>query len=167
MNERKDVTLYTDGACIGNPGPGGYAAVLLYGKHRKELSGGYLRTTNNRMELLAVVMGLMALKMKCHVTVYSDSRYVVDAMNKGWARRWHSNGWKRNKSEKAVNPDIWAQLISFCDYHDVEFKWVRGHTGNSENERCDQLANEAAQQSDLPADQGYIHNEDSSGIRST
>jgi ribonuclease HI len=155
MNGRKHVTIYTDGACRGNPGPGGYGVVLLYGEHRKEISGGYRRTTNNRMELMAVIVGLKALKEQCRVTLYSDSEYVVKAMTEGWARRWRANGWMRNKKEKAVSPDLWEQLLTLSEYHDVEFRWVRGHAGDLENERCDQLAVEATQQSDLLIDEVY------------
>jgi ribonuclease HI len=151
----KPVTIYTDGACTGNPGPGGYGTVLLYGEHRRELSGGYRLTTNNRMEMMAVIVGLQALKHKCAVTVYSDSKYVVDAIMKGWAVRWRSKGWMRTKTEKAVNADLWQQLLRLCEQHQVEFRWVKGHSGNVENERCDRLAVAAAQQSNLPIDEGY------------
>lgn len=155
MNERKRVTIYTDGACIGNPGPGGYGTVMIYGDHRNEMSGGFRRTTNNRMELLAVIMGLKTLKLPCDVTVYSDSKYVVDSMNEGWAKRWQTNGWRRNKKEMAVNTDMWEQLLTLSEYHDVEFEWVKGHAGNLENERCDQLAVLAAQSNDLSIDTIY------------
>jgi ribonuclease HI len=151
----KQVTIYTDGACLGNPGPGGYGVVLLHGSRRKELSGGVRHTTNNRMELLAAIIGLGALKTSCAVTLYTDSRYLADAMTKGWARRWQKNGWQRNRHERALNPDLWAQLLTLCDRHQVQFKWLRGHAGHPENERCDQLAMQAAQQPGLPADQGY------------
>lgn len=155
------VTLYTDGACHGNPGPGGYAAVLIYedgargSRHRKELQGGFALTTNNRMEIMAAIAGLEALKEACHITLYSDSRYLVDAVSKGWAARWRKNGWWRNKTERAVNPDLWERLIRLCERHQVELRWVRGHAGNSENERCDQLAEQAANQRGLPHDPGY------------
>jgi ribonuclease HI len=128
---------------------------LRYGDHRKELSGGYRLTTNNRMELLAVVKALETLNQPCQVTLHSDSRYVVDAMAKGWAKKWRANGWQRNKREKAVNPDLWGTLLDLCEQHAVEFRWVRGHAGDVENERCDRLAVEAAHQPDLPADPGY------------
>lgn len=153
--ELKQIEIYTDGACTGNPGPGGYGVVLLYGQHRKELSGGYRLTTNNRMELMGAIVGLQSLKKKCAVTVYSDSKYVVEAIELGWAARWKANGWKRNKKEKAVNPDLWDQLLTLCSQHQVSFKWVKGHSGVPENERCDRLAVEAAAQSDLPIDEGY------------
>jgi ribonuclease HI len=151
----KNVVIYADGACIGNPGPGGYGVVLLYGEHRRELSGGFRRTTNNRMEILAVIVGLRALKQTCSVTVHSDSEYVVNSMSRGWARRWQENGWMRTKKERAVNPDLWDELLELCDKHEVKFVWVKGHAGNRENERCDQLAQRAAQRKDLPPDEGY------------
>ena len=149
------IDIYTDGACIGNPGPGGYGVVLLFGGRRKELSGGYRKTTNNRMEILAAIVGLEALKEKCQVTLYSDSQYLVNAVEKGWARRWWANGWKRGKNAKALNPDLWERLLGLCECHNVKFRWVRGHTGNPENERCDQLATGAARQPSLPVDKGY------------
>ena len=127
---------------------------MRYGDHRKELSGGYRLTTNNRMELLAVIKALETLNQPCQVTLHSDSRYVVDAMAKGWAQKWRANGWQRNKREKAVNPDLWGTLLDLCEKHEVEFRWVRGHAGDVENERCDRLAVEAAHQPDLPADPG-------------
>jgi len=154
-DEIKDVAIYTDGGCISNPGPGGYGVVLLYGKYRKELSGGNKLTTNNRMELMAVIEGLKALKEPCSVKMYSDSRYVVDGINLGWAKRWKENNWWRTKSEKAINPDLWEQLLQQCEKHDVEFIWVRGHAGNKENERCDELSYQAAAQSNLAEDEGY------------
>ena len=151
----KEVVIYTDGACQGNPGPGGYGVVLLHGRHRKELSGGYRRTTNNRMEIMAVIVGLSALKKRCKVTLYSDSRYVVDAINLGWARKWRTNGWRRGKQGKAKNPDLWKQVLDLLEKHDVTMKWVPGHAGNPENERCDRLAVAAAEQPDLPPDEAY------------
>ena len=152
----KKTQLYADGACQGNPGPGGYGTVLLFGEHRKELSGGYRKTTNNRMELTAVIKGLEALKEKCEIEVYSDSKYVVDALSKGWAARWRANGWRRNKKERALNPELWGRLLALCEAHEVTFHWVKGHSGNPENERCDQLASEAATQPDLPPDNPYV-----------
>ncbi|MCI5195322.1 MAG: ribonuclease HI [Candidatus Electrothrix sp. AW5] len=151
----KKVTIYTDGGCQGNPGPGGYGAVLLYGKHRKEISGGYKLTTNNRMELLACIAALEALKEQCEVTVYSDSKYVVDSLAKGWAKRWRANGWKRNKKDKAENLDLWERLLDLCEQHTIQFNWVKGHAGNKENERCDTLAGEAANQDNLLEDEKY------------
>lgn len=152
---RREVEIYTDGACLGNPGPGGYGVVLLYGDHRKELAAGYRLTTNNRMEMMGAIVGLQSLNAPCRVTLYTDSQYVVNAMMKGWARKWRANRWMRNKQEKAVNPDLWETLLQLCDQHDVTFKWVRGHAGNVENERCDQLAVQAAKQAELLIDAGY------------
>ena len=155
MAGMREVVLYTDGACTGNPGPGGYGAVLLSGGRRKEISGGYRLTTNNRMELMAVIAGLEALNGRRRVALYSDSKYVLDALSKGWATRWRANGWRRNKREPAVNPDLWERLLDLCEGHDVTFHWVKGHSGNPHNERCDRLATEAAAQPGLPADVGY------------
>jgi ribonuclease HI len=155
MTSRKRVTIYTDGACLGNPGPGGYGVVLLYGNHRKELSGGYRRTTNNRMELIAAIKGLAALKQPCDVQLFSDSEYVVNAIEKGWARRWRANGWYRQNKKLAENRDLWEKLLTLCDRHQVRFQWIKGHAGHAENERCDELAVEAAQQPNLPEDPGY------------
>ena len=149
------VLIYTDGAAIGNPGPGGYGVVLRYDGHRKELSGGYRLTTNNRMELMACIKALEALKFDCSVVLYSDSRYVVDGITKGWAERWRARGWRRNERDRAENVDLWARLLELCEKHDVEFRWVRGHTGNPDNERCDQLAAAAAGRRNLPPDRGY------------
>jgi ribonuclease HI len=159
MTEKlKKVTLYTDGGCLGNPGPGGYGVVLLYGGHRKELSGGFRLTTNNRMEMMAAIAGLRALKGHCAVTLHTDSQYLANAMTNGWAKRWQANGWKRNKTDKALNPDLWQQLLDLSDRHAVTFAWVRGHAGVEENERCDQLSRQAAGKPDLPADTGYEAN---------
>jgi ribonuclease HI len=151
----KQITLYTDGGCIKNPGPGGYGVVLLYGSHRKELSGGFRMTTNNRMEILAAIAGLEALKEPCHVTLHSDSQYLVNSIEKGWARRWQANGWMRSNKEEAINPDLWERLLKLCEIHKVRFEWVRGHAGYGENERCDQLATAAARGSHLAIDMGY------------
>ncbi|MCD6293137.1 MAG: ribonuclease HI [Deltaproteobacteria bacterium] len=153
----KKVTIYTDGGCIGNPGPGGYGVVLLYGKHRKELTDGFKETTNNRMELLACIKGLEALKERCLVTLYSDSKYVVDGISKGWARRWQKNNWIRDKKTKAkaINPDLWQRLLEQVDRHDIDMCWVKGHAGNRENEVCDQLANSAARSNSSQIDIGY------------
>jgi ribonuclease HI len=156
----KEVMLYTDGACSGNPGPGGFGVVLLYGEHRKELCGGYRRTTNNRMELLAVIRGLEALRGRCGVTLYSDSKYVLDALTKGWARRWRANGWRRNKKgEPAVNPDLWGRLLDLCDGHEMRYQWVKGHAGDVENERCDELSTAALARPDLATDEEYERSE--------
>ncbi|MFV0399968.1 MAG: ribonuclease HI [Oscillospiraceae bacterium] len=142
----KNVRLYTDGACSGNPGPGGWGTILRFGGHEKELSGGEADTTNNRMELTAVIKGLEALKEPCKVDVTSDSRYVVDAVEKGWARGWKARGWKKADKKPALNADLWEQLLRLLDTHDVTFHWIRGHDGHPENERCDALAVEAYQQ---------------------
>jgi ribonuclease HI len=135
--------LYTDGACSGNPGPGGCGAVLLYKNKRKELSSGYRQTTNNRMEILSVIIGLETLKEPCKVNLYSDSRYVIDAIQKGWAHRWRRNNWMRNKKDPALNKDLWERLLNLLAQHQVTCHWVKGHAGNPENERCDELAREA------------------------
>ena len=155
MESKKHVVVYTDGACTGNPGPGGYGVVLIYGKHRRELNAGYRLTTNNRMELMAAIKGLEALKQSCKVTLHSDSQYVVEGIEKGWAKRWRKNGWMRNKRERAVNPDLWDRLLELCDIHESEFRWVRGHSGDPENERCDQLAVQASHETELLTDDGY------------
>ncbi len=155
MSGPKRVTIYTDGACIGNPGPGGYGVVLSDGPHRKELFGGYRLTTNNRMEIMAAIVGLRALKVRCLVTLYSDSQYLVDSMTKGWVQRWRANGWRRDRKTPALNADLWTQLLDLCTRHEVTFVWLRGHAGDRENERCDRLSMEAAQQQDLPPDAGY------------
>ncbi|MCY4449962.1 MAG: ribonuclease HI [Chloroflexi bacterium] len=152
---RKSITVHTDGACLGNPGPGGYGAVLEFEGTRKELSGGFRLTTNNRMELLAAILALETLKEPCKVTLHSDSKYVVDAIEQGWARRWQANDWMRNKKEAAINPDLWERLLQQTERHDVTFRWVRGHAGNVENERCDRLAVEAANGDDLETDSIY------------
>lgn len=150
------VIIYTDGAAEPNPGPGGYGVVLLSGKHRKELSGGFRRTTNNRMELLAVIVGLESLTKRCRVTLYSDSKYVVDSVERGSVLKWSKNNWYRTKTDKAKNADLWARFLAIYAKHEVRFKWVRGHTGVPENERCDVLAVAAAQAYDSPHDTGYL-----------
>lgn len=155
MKDLPGVKIYTDGACLGNPGPGGYGTILVYGEKRKELSGGFRLTTNNRMEMMAVISGLGALKRKCSVTVYSDSRLVVDSMSKGWARRWRVNGWKRNKDEPALNADLWETLLELCERHVVGFVWVAGHSGHVENERCDVISKAAASGKNLLPDENY------------
>ena len=136
----KTVEIYTDGACSGNPGPGGWGAVLRYNGHEKEISGGEAHTTNNRMELMAVIEALSLLKEPCEVKLYSDSQYVCNALKLGWARKWQQNNWMRNKKEKALNPELWERLLKLCDIHDVEPIWVKGHAGHPENERCDRMA---------------------------
>ena len=137
---RKKVTIYTDGACSGNPGPGGYGIILQYGEHRKEVSAGFDNTTNNRMELLGVITALEALKQPCDVELYSDSKYVIDAVTKGWAQKWRSKGWMRTPKEPAKNPDLWERLLDLLEVHSVTFHWVKGHAQNANNNRCDELA---------------------------
>ncbi|MDH5367521.1 MAG: ribonuclease HI [Cyclobacteriaceae bacterium] len=145
------ITIYTDGSSRGNPGPGGYGVVLKYKEHRKEISEGFRKTTNNRMELLAVIVGLESLKNpQSNVMVYSDSKYVVDSVEKGWIWGWVKKGFVKKK-----NPDLWKRFIAIYKQHNVKFTWVKGHAGIPENERCDELAVDAAEGSNLPADQGY------------
>lgn len=139
----KEVTIYTDGACSGNPGPGGYGAVLFYGGHKKEISGGDKQTTNNRMEILAVVEGLSLLKEPCNVKVYSDSAYVVNCFQQNWIRNWQKNGWKNSKKEPVENQDLWKKLLEVMSRHKVEYVKVKGHSDNEWNNRCDELAREA------------------------
>ena len=136
----KHIDLYTDGACSGNPGPGGWGAILRFGTVEKELCGGDKQTTNNRMELTAVIEGLSALKEPCDVTLTSDSKYVLDAIEKGWARSWKRNGWRKADKKPALNADLWDRLLTLLDIHQVRFVWVHGHQGHPENERCDALA---------------------------
>ncbi|MBP5209969.1 MAG: ribonuclease HI [Clostridia bacterium] len=137
----KQVTLYTDGACSGNPGPGGWGAILVWRGIEKVLSGGEPETTNNRMELTAVIRGLSALREPCEVTLVSDSKYVLDALSEGWAEGWRASGWKKGK---AKNPDLWATLLDLTARHRMSYRWIKGHNGHPYNERCDRLATEAA-----------------------
>lgn len=143
LNKGK-VIIYTDGGCINNPGPGGYGVILMFGNKRKELSGGFRLTTNNRMELTACIEGIKLLKQPCSVILFSDSQYVVNGIKKGWAKRWRRKNWMRNQIQPAENADLWKQLLDLCEIHHVEFFWVKGHAGQPENERCDQLAKQAA-----------------------
>ena len=136
----KTVTLYTDGACSGNPGPGGWGAILVYNGVEKVLSGGENATTNNRMELTAVIEGLKALKESCIVELYSDSKYVIDALEKGWAASWQRRGWIKSDKKPAVNPDLWELLLAFTQKHEMRYHWVKGHADNPMNNRCDELA---------------------------
>ena len=136
----KTVTIYTDGACSGNPGPGGWGAILEYMGHEKELSGGEKSTTNNRMELTAVIKALEALKEPCIVELYSDSKYVIDALQKGWAVSWRKRGWIKSDKKPALNPDLWETLLTLTEKHDVRCHWVKGHASNPKNNRCDELA---------------------------
>lgn len=142
----KQVEIFTDGACKGNPGPGGWGAILRYKSTEKEISGGESNTTNNRMELTAVISALKLLKEPCHVTLYSDSQYICNALTQGWAKKWQANNWMRNKKEKALNPELWEELLALCDKHQIDIIWVKGHAGHPENERCDRLAVAAAEQ---------------------
>ena len=137
---RKTVTIYTDGACSGNPGPGGWGAILRYGEHEKELSGGHPETTNNRMELTAVIRALEALKEPCRVELYTDSRYIVDAIEKGWLYSWQKNGWRKADKKPALNVDLWQRILELFATHEVKLHWVRGHAENEYNNRCDALA---------------------------
>ena len=151
----KSLDIYTDGACSGNPGPGGYGVVMLYKNQRKELSEGFKKTTNNRMEVLAVIKGLEALKIPCQVTLYSDSKYVVDAVTKGWVKKWKSNNWIKADKKKALNVDLWERLLALLDKHKVIFVWGKGHADNVENERCDFLARQAIAGGGLLDDEGF------------
>ena len=150
------VVIHTDGACIGNPGPGGYGVVMLEDGQKKELSGGFKRTTNNRMELISCIEALKGLKCPSVATIYTDSQYVANSIGKGGARKWRENNWMRKDGEKAKNVDLLGQLLDLCDLHRVEFVWVRGHSGDPDNERCDQLAEAMAAQMGLPPDQGFV-----------
>ncbi len=136
----KFVEIYTDGACSGNPGPGGYGAILRCEGREKELSGGEPHTTNNRMELMGVITALEALKYPCKVRLTTDSKYVVDGITKGWAQGWRKKGWKKSDGKPALNPDLWGRLLDLLETHEVEFCWIKGHAGHPENERCDTLA---------------------------
>ena len=136
----KQVEIYTDGACSGNPGPGGWGAVLRYNGKEKEISGGEAMTTNNRMELMAVISALRALKEPCAVELYSDSRYVIDALSKGWAYGWRKKGWIKSDKKPALNPDLWGELLDLCAVHEMSYYWVKGHAENEYNNRCDALA---------------------------
>ncbi|MGN1047221.1 MAG: ribonuclease HI [Eubacteriales bacterium] len=136
----KEVKIYTDGACRGNPGKGGWGAILVYGDKKKELCGGAPQTTNNRMELTAAIEALSALKEPCRVVLTSDSRYLVDGITKGWAASWKKNGWKKSDKSKALNPDLWERLLELTETHEIEWIWVKGHAGHPYDERCDELA---------------------------
>ncbi|MGH7530951.1 MAG: ribonuclease HI [Gemmatimonadales bacterium] len=146
------VSLYVDGACTGNPGPGGYAALIIDGGTETQVIGGYRRTTNNRMELMAVIAGLAALPRPSTVTVFCDSLYVVKAMTRGWVHRWKARGWMRTPRERALNIDLWERLLALCQRHDVRFQWVRGHADDERNNVCDELARTAAAADALPVD---------------
>jgi len=152
------VTIYTDGSSLGNPGPGGWGAILIWGDARKELSRGYVETTNNRMEIRAVLHALKDLKRPCIVNVHTDSRYVCDAVTKKWILGWIKNGWLTSAKKPVKNRDLWEQLIPLLQKHKVEFHWVKAHDGHPENERCDELAKNAAKSSDREIDAGYAGN---------
>lgn len=155
VDEKKEIVIYTDGACEPNPGAGGYGAVLLFENRRKEISGGFRLTTNNRMEIFAAIKSLEVLKQPCKVTLYSDSQYLVSAMMEGWVEKWKKRNWWRTNKERAINIDLWEKLSSLCETHEVNFVWVKGHVGDPENERCDQLSYAALRQKELPPDEGY------------
>ena len=152
----KQITIYTDGSSLGNPGPGGYGTILKFNGNDKELSQGFSCTTNNRMELMAAIAGLESLKEPCTVTLTSDSKYVIDAMNKGWIEGWKMKGWTRGKKKPLKNADLWQRLLKATEGHNITWEWVRGHTGHPENERCDELAVKAASQDYNPTDEGYL-----------
>lgn len=141
----KKVSLYTDGACSGNPGPGGWGAVLVYNGREKRISGGEKSTTNNRMELTAAIEGLSALTEPCEVHLVSDSKYLVDGMTKGWAKSWKSKGWKKSDGKPALNPDLWEKLLCLSEVHKITYEWIKGHAGHEYNEICDRLAVEQYQ----------------------
>jgi ribonuclease HI len=151
----KIVDLYTDGACRGNPGPGGYGVVLIYGKHRKELSAGFRWTTNNRMELTALINALLTLKEPCRVEISSDSRYLLDAFRKEWIRKWKKNGWRTASRQPVLNRDLWQELDRLLMMHEPRYRWVKGHSLTPENNRCDQLAVAAANSQNLLIDEAY------------
>jgi len=148
----KKVTIFTDGACSGNPGPGGYGVVLRYDSREKELSGGFRNTTNNRMELMAAIAALEALLEPCEVTIVTDSQYVANAVEKGWVFSWRDKGWRRSDKKKVLNIDLWERVLVLLANHKVTFQWIKGHAGHAENERCDALAVAASLAPDLPED---------------
>ena len=136
----KEITIYTDGACSGNPGPGGWGAILIYNSHRKEISGGEKSTTNNRMELTALIKALEIVNQKCKINIFTDSKYLCDGINKGWAENWRKNNWKKSDNKPAINPDLWEKLLNLLQNHEYKINWVKGHAGHAENELCDKLA---------------------------
>jgi ribonuclease HI len=155
VSELKSVLVYTDGACRGNPGPGGYGVVLIYGKHRRELSAGYRWTTNNRMELVALINGLQALKEPCQVEIVSDSKYLLDAFREQWLSKWKRNGWRTTSKQLVQNRDLWEELDRLLSAHKPHFRWIKGHSVAAENNRCDQLAVIASNSKDLLIDEAY------------
>lgn len=154
-NDLKHVTIFTDGACRGNPGPGGYGIILVHAEKRREISGGFRLTTNNRMELLAAIVALETLRFRCNVTLHTDSEYIYNAVTKGWLKGWKAKGWRKADGKPVANVDLWSRFILAQDRHDLTLSWVRGHAGHPENERCDKLAVEASHRDDLPDDDGY------------
>ena len=152
MTSHPKIIIYTDGACIGNPGPGGYGVIVTRNGEEQEFSAGFRQTTNNRMEILAAIVGLEAVKKPSQVTLYSDSKYLVDAISKEWIYTWRNKQWKKGKIK---NIDLWKRLLPLLEKHEVTVKWVKGHAGHTQNERCDKLANRAAQGAQLPPDKGY------------
>jgi ribonuclease HI len=159
------VDIYTDGGCEPNPGPGGYGVVLIHPRKRMELSGGFRKTTNNRMEIYAAIAGLEMLKQPCKVTLHSDSQYLVKAMSEGWVANWKQKKWWRSRTERPENVDLWQRLDALCQTHQVEFRWVKGHAGIPDNERCDQLSMSGLRQPNLPQDQGYENKPQTDGVR--
>jgi ribonuclease HI len=157
--EIPQVEMYTDGACVGNPGPGGYGIVLKFGHHRKEISGAFQKTTNNRMELMAAIVGLRALNRRCKVKLTSDSEYLVESVNRGSVGRWRDNGWWRSANQRVANHDLWAQLLDLLAMHEVTLVWTRGHAEDAENERCDWLAGQAIHSAAADVDEGYEHSQ--------
>ena len=155
VQEGDKLEIWTDGACSGNPGGGGYAALLKNNGQVKEIAGGFAHTTNNRMEIMAAIAALEPLDKPCDITIYSDSKYLVDAVSLGWVKKWQANGWMRTKKDKAVNPDLWQRLLDLCAKHTVRFVWVKGHAANRENKRCDEIAEAITHLPDLPEDKGY------------
>ncbi len=153
---KAEIEIYTDGGALGNPGPGGYGIVIIHSDRKKEICGGYRLTTNNRMELMGCIVALQELKQKdAPITLYSDSSYVVNGINKGWAKNWRKNGWIKSDKKPAMNQDLWAELLTLTEDLDIIFRWVKGHAGNPNNERCDQLAVASANKRNLPVDAGY------------
>ena len=153
---KHNVTIYTDGSSRGNPGPGGYGAILITGRHKKELSGGFLKTTNNRMELMGAIVALEALKQSCQVELISDSKYVIDAMAKGWIHSWKLKGWSRGPNKPLKNAELWQRLDKAQAQHKMTWSWVKGHAGNPMNERCDELAYGSTEGKNLPVDAGFV-----------
>jgi ribonuclease HI len=158
------ISIYTDGSSRGNPGPGGFGTLLICGEKRKEVSAGYVRTTNNRMELLAAIAGLEVLKRPSVVTLHSDSKYLIDAINKGWLKGWKRRGWTKSDRQPVKNIDLWQRLDAAAATHEVTWKWVRGHAGNRNNERCDELATSAADSTNLRPDRGFEQQEAPPGL---